>query len=146
MIQRLVIDSSLAVSWCVIDENLNSANSVLDEINAGSVAICPSLWVWEVNNALLLAERRGRLTTEERHRQLFLFQNLPIEIDHAAQQHVWNDVGSIAERFRLTVYDAAYLEMAIRHQLPLGTLDQELRKAADLSGMECVPHKISKKN
>jgi predicted nucleic acid-binding protein len=143
MKRRFVVDSSLAVSWCLSDESTDVAEDILSELKSGSIAVCPALWIWEVNNALLQAERRGRLAPESRLEQLFLLQTLSIELDDTAHYFTWGNVNRLAEKYTLTIYDATYLEMALRHGLPLASLDKALRNAAKHSKVDCLPEKLS---
>jgi predicted nucleic acid-binding protein len=76
-----------------------------------------------------MAERRGRLDARQRQRMTSLLQSLPVAIDSETVRNAWQLASHIAGRFRLTVYDATYLELAQRMNLPLATLDQELRAA-----------------
>jgi predicted nucleic acid-binding protein len=128
-----VLDSSLALSWALPAESDVGMN-VLEDILAGG-ALVPVLWPLEVANVLLMAERRRRISLAERSQALAWFAVLPIEIDHETPQRAWADISALAERHRLTVYDAAYLELAARHGLPLATLDQELSVAGRAAGL-----------
>lgn len=142
MSRRFVLDCSLAASWCVDDEIGDATEEILDGLGRGDSAIAPALWVWEINNALLEAERRGRLEAATRHEQLALLKTLPIEIEETAHRYAWADAVHLAKAHRLSVYDAAYLEMALRLGLALGTLDKDLRRAGEKSRVECLPGKL----
>lgn len=142
MNKRLVLDSSLALSWCLQDEQTKATDDILDTFAKGSSALVPSLWVWEVNNVLLMAERSGRLDPIKRHQQIAILKKLPIDIDESAHQQAWNETTMLAHAHRLSVYDAAYLELALRQGLPLGSLDRELRNAAKKIGVKCLPEKV----
>jgi len=122
-----VLDSSTALSWVLPSES-DAGTSLLDDIVSRG-ALAPVLWPLEVANVLIMAERRHRIAPTERSQALAWFAVLPIEIDHEAPQRAWADIPALAERHRLTVYDAAYLELARRHGLPLATLDRELAAA-----------------
>lgn len=98
-------------------------------------AMVPSLWTLEVGNALLLAERRKRISSEQRHKALYILTELPINIDAMTSHHAWLETMELAERYKLTLYDASYLELALRRSLPLATLDKALQKAATLAGV-----------
>jgi predicted nucleic acid-binding protein len=93
------------------------------------------LWPLEVLNGLIIAERRGRLDAQRRQRMTSLLQALPVTIDSETVRNAWRLTSHLAERFRLTVYDATYLELAQRMNLPLATLDQELRTAGMTLGV-----------
>jgi predicted nucleic acid-binding protein len=97
-------------------------------------AFAPSLWPLEALNGLLVAQRRKRIHSALRQRFADFLRALPITVDHETADRAWTDTVGLANRFRLSVYDAAYLELAQRRRPPLATLDQELIKAAKASG------------
>ena len=105
-------------------------------VEAGAVA--PSLWPLEVLNALIMAERRKRVDAAQRQRLSGFLRDLPIALDDETAAQAWSATIQLAERHRLTVYDAAYLELAQRRDLPLASLDQELRAAAEAAGVALV--------
>lgn len=128
----LVLDSSIALSWCLPDEG--GTNQIQQEM-AGSGAIAPAHWPLEVANALLMAERRQRISTEFRNAALRDLAALPITLDAETSIRAWHETLRLADAYRLTAYDAAYLELAHRLALPLATLDAELRVAAQALGL-----------
>jgi predicted nucleic acid-binding protein len=143
MTNPIVLDASLAVSWCIQDEQTEETEEILDSFAGGFRALVPALWLWEVNNILLVAERRGRLTYAKRKQQIAILRSLPIEIDEDAAEHTWSDTNSLARTYGLTVYDASYLELALRLGIPLGSLDSELRTAATKkASVKCLPRKL----
>jgi predicted nucleic acid-binding protein len=83
----------------------------------------------EVANSLTAAVRRGRIDAELRQASLADLALLDITTDHYTDFYAWGEKLSLAERFKLTIYDAAYLELAVRRSLPLATLNDELRAA-----------------
>ncbi len=125
----LVIDSSVALSWCFEDERTPATTDLLTQITEAG-AIAPALWPLEVLNALAMAQRRKRLDATQRQRLAGFLHDLPITLDHETANQAWLFTTQLAEEFRLTIYDAAYLELAQRLNLPLATLDLELRAAA----------------
>ncbi len=129
-----MIDSSVALTWCFEDEASPAADRLLAQLT-DTGAVAPSLWPLEVLNGLAMAERRGRLTTLARHEKISFLQALPISLDHETAAQAWTTTTRLAERYRLTLYDAAYLELAQRLNLPLATLDKELREAARALGL-----------
>ena len=129
-----MIDSSVALTWCFEDEASPAADRLLAQLT-DTGAVAPSLWPLEVLNGLAMAERRGRLTTLARHEKISFLQALPISLDHETAAQAWTTTTRLAERYRLTLYDAAYLELAQRLNLPLATLDNELREAARALGL-----------
>lgn len=99
----------------------------------------PSLWLWETGNVLVQAEGRRRITAAAIHSFLGLLEGLPIRIDHAGITTIWHDTLALARTHRLTSYDAAYLELALRLGLPLASRDQALQAAATSEGVPLLP-------
>ena len=89
----------------------------------------------EVVNALIMAERRNRVTAAKRQVFSGFLHALPIALDSETARQAWDITATLANRHRLTLYDASYLELAQRLHLPLATLDRELRKAAESVGV-----------
>ena len=125
----LVLDSSVALAWVYPDETTDAVRQVFDDI-VDSGAVVPALWRLEVANGLTIAVRRGRITAALRTAALADLALLDISIDAATDTHAWGSTLHLADRFRLTLYDAAYLELAQRRALPLASLDRDLRAAA----------------
>ena len=98
-------------------------------------AVAPQLWPLEAANVLLTAERRGRITAPERQRLIRFLRALPIEIDDQTASQVWTATVQLAEQHRLSAYDAAYLELALRLGLPLATADRAVIAAAEAVGV-----------
>jgi predicted nucleic acid-binding protein len=98
-------------------------------------AVVPSLWRLEVANILKIGIRRGRNTAEFRDAALVDLETLPIEIDQQTDLHAWHTTLHVADLYNLTLYDAAYLELALRRGLPLASLDRDLRAAALAEGI-----------
>ena len=127
-----VVDASVALAWCFDDEATGATDALLGRAAAEGVVV-PALWFLEVANALLTAERRGRLTPAQTLEVLTRLAALPAERDSVAVSPT--AVLALARAQRLTAYDAAYLELAIRRELPLATLDEELRRAGQAAGV-----------
>lgn len=134
----LVVDASIALTWCFEDEVTKATEAVGAKVDADG-AVVPNLWRLEVGNALLLAERRGRLDRSGVEQRLSLLAALPISIDNETGGHAWSDTILLARAERLTLYDAAYLELAIRRDLALASLDRDLRRAARKMGVAVLP-------
>ena len=130
----LVIDSSITLAWLFEDERSAAADAILSQVTE-SGAIAPSLWRLEVANALQMAVRRKRIDAAFRDASLADLQELVVSIDPETDRQAWATTLHLAERCRLTLYDAAYLELAQRLGLPLATLDQELRAAGSVLGV-----------
>jgi len=129
-----VLDNSVALTWCFEDERTPATTALLVQVGE-SGALAPGLWPLEALNGLLVAERRGRLDASRRHRLAGFLQALPIRLDDETAGQAWTTTVRLAERFALSAYDAAYLELAHRHGLPLASLDQDLRAAAMALGL-----------
>jgi predicted nucleic acid-binding protein len=125
-----VLDSSFAVTWVLKDEATPATDKALDSLGQGAKAFVPALWWWEVGNVFLSVERAKRATKPEISAHMLLFRSLPIEVDEVALSQAWGATHLLAQKYSLTSYDAAYLELAIRHGLPLASLDEDLRDAA----------------
>lgn len=110
----------------------------LTERLLGEGALAPSLWALEVANCLLVAERRGRTGPGFRQAALADLALLPITLDAETARLAWGRTSELAAVHRLTLYDAAYLELALRHCLPLATLDADLIQAAKVAGVPTV--------
>ena len=130
----LVVDASVALTWCFEDEASPATDAVLDQVK-GEGAIVPSLWHLELGNVLLSAERRGRTIQGGVVARLALMAQLPITIDAETAGRAWREILALARAERLTAYDAAYLELAVRRGLPLATKDEALRGAAKRVGV-----------
>lgn len=121
-----VIDASVVACWVLPDERHPVAERAWREI-AVDCALAPTLWWYELRNVMIVNERRGRLDSARTTRALQLLGELPITIDNEVDDAT---LMLLARRHRLTVSDAAYLELALRKALPLATLDTALAKAA----------------
>ncbi len=134
----LVVDASIALTWCFEDEVTEATEAIGTRVDSEG-AVVPDLWRLEVANALMLAERRGRLKRSNMEQRLELLAALPIAIDANTAIRAWTDTLLLARAERLTLYDAAYLELAIRRDVELATLDRDLRRAARKMGVAVVP-------
>jgi predicted nucleic acid-binding protein len=129
----LVLHSSVTVAWFFRDEQIDAVRGVLGTFSQ-SGAVVPSLWRIEVANALQMAVRRGRI--DEGYRDLSIADLAIMDVvDAESDRHVWSTTLNLANRFRLTIYDAIYLEVAQRLALPLASLDRQLRRAASELGL-----------
>jgi predicted nucleic acid-binding protein len=125
----LVLDSSATLAWAYSDETTEAIRQVFDLLSQNGAWV-PALWRLEVANILQMGVRRGRHDAAFRDATLADLALLPINLDPETNSQAWGATVRMAERHRLTVYDAAYLELAQRRGLPLATLDGELRAAA----------------
>lgn len=130
----LVLDASLTLAWYMDDESTEATDALLDQVSdIGAVA--PAVWRLEVANAFQTAIRRKRIDARFRDAALAQLALLPITIDPETDTYAWGTTLRLSERFTLTIYDAAYLELAQRRDLPLATLDEALRAAAGALGV-----------
>ena len=133
----LVSDSSMTLAWYFEDEKTDASLAVLNRaVEAG--AIVPVLWPLQLLSGLQAAVRRGRITAAYRNASLDDLRALVIVIDPVTNQHAWSATLGFCERFGLTPYDAAYLELAQRLPLPLATLDSALIRAAQAESVPLV--------
>jgi predicted nucleic acid-binding protein len=132
---NFVLDASIALSWCFEDEGDDYAERVLESL-VGSEAATASLWPLEMANGLLTAERRGRIEPAASSEFMRLLLSLPIVIDPVARRRSLESAVELGRRHGLTSYDAAYLELAMRLEVPLATLDEALADAARREGVE----------
>jgi predicted nucleic acid-binding protein len=98
-------------------------------------AAVPGIWHLEIGNSLLMAERRQKISAAARVAELEDLARLPITVDTETASRAWRDTATLADRYRLTLYDASYLELSIRLSIPLATFDAALRRAATAAGV-----------
>ncbi len=134
----LVVDSSIALSWCFDDEASPATEALLDQISDEG-GLVPGLWHLEVANVLLAAERRGRTISGGIPSRLEDMARLPITTDGETTHRAWRETLTLAKAEGLTAYDACYLELALRHGLPLATKDEALARAARRAGLKVLP-------
>ncbi|MFM9889878.1 MAG: type II toxin-antitoxin system VapC family toxin [Rickettsiales bacterium] len=124
-----VLDASTTIAWCYEDEQTPAIIRFMSGLSADA-AYVPAIWRLEVANALRTGVRRGRISIPHRDKQLHDLTLLNIVTDLATNRHAWGATVALADRYELTPYDACYLELAIRLNLPLATLDAALAAAA----------------
>ena len=130
----LVLDPSVVAGWFIGDESSSFTQAALAAV-AASGALVPSLWPYEVTNMLLMAERRGRISTEDVSLALESLAALPIHVRPTSVMRDTAAFARIAREYRLSAYDASYLEVAVRSRSILATLDLALRRAAERAGV-----------
>jgi predicted nucleic acid-binding protein len=133
-----VLDSSVALAWLLPDEGGDAVDALADRLEQ-DFALVPAIWSLEVGNALLIAQRRGRIKDEELDGLIAALTVLPIEIDPDASGPGLSAILDLARRLGLTSYDAAYVELAQRRALSLATLDGKLREACAAINVPVVP-------
>ena len=135
---RFVLDNSVAMRWLFAD------GSEADQIYAAHIlglleqeeseAVVPALWPLEVGNVIVRAEAKGLILEARSTEFLGLLDDMAIAVDGHTATHALHDTMQLARRFRLSTYDASYLELALREGLPLATLDTDLRSALTTTG------------
>jgi len=132
-----VLDASVTMSWCFSDEAGPYTDSVLDRLR-GMEAMVPTIWPLEIANILVVGERRQRLTEAQTTRFNALLQSLPITVDAGAIDRALGSILELARTHNLSVYDAAYIDLAMMRGLPLATTDTRLSEAATRCGVPLV--------
>jgi predicted nucleic acid-binding protein len=133
--RQFVLDASVAVAWCFEDESAKFTEGVLDLLSTGAEALVPSIWPLEIANALLVAEKRKRIALAQVTALLWRISGLPISVMPIEAKQAFEQILPVARQQGLSEYDAAYLELALRQGLPLATLDRELRRSAQATGV-----------
>ena len=131
---QFVLDCSVAISWCLVDESDDYANAVL-ALMPDAEAFVPLIWSLEIANTLLVAERRNRMNQEQTQRAIRFLESLPIQLDPLTEAQALDATLTLGREQELAAYDAAYLELAMRLGLPLATLDNRLATAAERCGV-----------
>lgn len=126
---NFVLDCSITMAWCFDDESTGFTDSVLENLS-DKIAVVPTIWPLEVANVLLLSKKKRRITEVQSVSFIDSLSALPIIVDPSTTSRAMHSIFVLAGELDLTVYDAAYLELAIREKVPLLTLDNGLIKAA----------------
>jgi predicted nucleic acid-binding protein len=130
-----IADSSVAIAWVVLSQSSAGTVQLLDEVKAGTSFVVPVLWMFEVANALLALRRRQRIQRDEYDQALLdLGDSRPL-VDDESPLRALDTISKLAEKHALSVYDAVYLELALRRNLPLASRDAALNKAAKNAGV-----------
>ena len=132
--ETLVIDCSVTMAWYFKDEATPYTNAVRAALATERAAV-PALWPLEVANVLLLGERRKRSTQAKATKWLRFLSALPIAVDTQTPGLAFDPILGLARSHKLTAYDAAYRELSLRRGLPLATLDDKLKSAAQAVGV-----------
>ncbi len=135
MAEQFVLDASVVMGWCFEDEANLYANGVLESF-ARATALAPVIWPLEVGNALVVAERRGRIPAAETAHFLNLLRQLPIVVEGETTSRIFGEILALAREHQLSTYDASYLDLAMRSGLPLATQHAALREAAACCGVK----------
>jgi predicted nucleic acid-binding protein len=133
----LVLDASVALAWCFKNEATAAADTVLERL-ATETASVPAIWHLEIANVLVMSERRRRITPASSTEFIALLETLVIAVDEETPLRALGRVLDLAREARLTAYDAAYLELAMRLGLPLASKDADLCDAAERLGVSVL--------
>ena len=134
---RFVVDASVTLRWCFEHQATDFTRRLLDRL-VDDEAIAPITWPFEMANALARAERRNKITSHDVDMLRAKIRRLPIHVDATGHLRAFDEVLALASQCALTVYDAVYLELALRQAIPLATLDENLQRAARESGADLL--------
>jgi predicted nucleic acid-binding protein len=137
MNSTMIIDCSMTMAWCFADERTPVSDRIQDRLIT-EAALVPAHWFLEVTNVLAMAEKRQRITAADSALFVDLLTEFEIEIDEEFSGRAFDYLLPLCRSQRLTSYDAAYLDLALRRQLPLASLDTELCRAAKSLGLQIV--------
>jgi predicted nucleic acid-binding protein len=133
----LVLDNSATIAWAYVEEGTAAISDVFLSISKDGAWV-PALWRLEVANVLQSGIRKKRHDAVFRDTVLTNLASMNIQIDPATDHHAWHSTLTLADLHNLTLYDAAYLELALRRNLPLASLDRDLRIAATAEGIQLL--------
>ncbi|HUP60683.1 MAG TPA: type II toxin-antitoxin system VapC family toxin [Thermoanaerobaculia bacterium] len=136
MKRSFVADASVAIAWIHPAQATPETDGMLDAIAAGDSLVVPALWPLEVANAITVLRRRRKLTSDEARLAIEMIRELPVAIDHEAAAIALTRLADLASEHELTVYDATYIELASRRQLPLASNDARMKRAAAQAGVD----------
>lgn len=135
---RVIADMSVVLAWLFEEDQTADALTILPLIERQGLLV-PNLWWSELENGILMAERRGRKSAEEVKTFLSLVRALPIQTDDTSRQQLTDPIIRLGRQYLLTAYDAAYVELSIRQSVPLATFDAAIRGCANAAGIEVLP-------
>jgi predicted nucleic acid-binding protein len=140
-----VIDNSVVMSWCFQDETSKYTDAVLGHLEEAT-AYVPAIWPLEVGNVLLVAERRKRLSQADSSRFISLLFDLPIIVEQELPERMLSEILSLAREYKLSSYDASYLDIAMRKGLPIASTNKHILAAAKRSNIPIVSGKYVQNN
>ena len=138
MSEGFVADSSVAIAWALESQASAATEHLLNEVASGQPFFVPVLWSFEIANALLVLTRRRRIQPEQCVRARRALSRLTPIVDEEGSLFVWDEIGDLAAKYDLSVYDATYLEVAVRRNLPLASRDAPLNIAARREGVRTL--------
>jgi predicted nucleic acid-binding protein len=134
----MVVDASTAISFLLKDELSSYALKAVASLRVAPSVYVPSHFWLEISNGLLMAERRKRASWSEISETIRFAFGLPYMTDEETARRCKGESFHLARQFKLTIYDAAYLELALRRRLTLATVDKALARAAKASGVRIL--------
>ena len=140
---HLVLDASMALSWLLPDEASEASVAVQAELSKAEAIWVAAHWRLEVANSLCMAERRKRLDAAGIAQAVALFTQLHVTVDPETNAHASAETLSLARQHTLSVYDAAYLEIALRRGAVLASFDGPLRLVAKKLRVPLLPKKLA---
>ncbi len=132
--KRFILDASVTMSWCFEDQQTGLSEAVLAAIEQNAAPIAPPIWMYEVINVLAMA-RKKKLIDQATAVTFWNKASKLVEVIESPEKGTAQEILDLSEKYHLTAYDAAYLELALREGLPLATLDKDLTKAAQAAGV-----------
>lgn len=135
--QRFVLDASVAVAWSIATEATPETDHMLYLATRTGVVV-PAIWWTEIVNGLIMAGRRGRFSSSDEARFDGMLSSINIQTEAVEPERVVGDVSRLSQRHGLTAYDATYLELALRTNTRLATLDKRLRAASSIVGVDLL--------
>ena len=138
MSASFIVDASVGFAWVYQGQATPETDELLNDVAAGATVVVPALWYLEMANVLLIAQRRHRLTALQRQAALERLTALQFTVDEEGTRHAFGKTSELAEEYGLTIYDAVYLELALRRSLPLATRDAALKTAAKQCGVNAL--------
>ena len=138
MTPSFVADSSVAIAWVVPSQANAASRRLHEEIESGTRFVVPVLWFFEVATTLLMLARRRKIDDREQSLARQYLHQLRALVDEVDSQRVFGAILDLANKYSLSVYDATYLEVSLRKNLPLASRDDALNRAAKAAGIECL--------
>jgi predicted nucleic acid-binding protein len=137
-LNRFVVDASVALCWYFEEQKTAYTEAIFDCLARGDEALVPALWPLEVVNSLVVAVRQEGISAMQFETFLRDLKDLPVAVDLDGLQRVYSSIARLSQQHQLSSYDAAYLDLAVAENLPLATLDNNLRAAAKRAGVELL--------
>ncbi len=142
MSESWVVDSSVGFAWVHPNQATPETEKLLKEVEAGALVVIPTLWFVEMANSLLVLQRRKRLTKGERKAALEILASMNFTVDEESARAAFHRTSELAEEHGLTIYDATYLEVALRRKLCLASRDTALIAAAKKCSVKTLQEQV----